>query len=462
MRYAVLAALVIAILALPALGDTVYLKNGRKLVGKTEIKEGKVIIKTDLGIMSFSLKQVERIEKDDKTLKVPKKDQTKLPGKKVGDRDWEILPDMPHHLVPYAQVEAGAKVVALNPRAGIAVHGTVAEVTKEEDNLTIRFEAPSKALFKQEDSKDYTFFRIDTNETLTKLLFFGCKAGDSITIYVEGANKRDVVFESTTGESLVVKYKEKTETIEATKTYMVRNDTAKNRALETYLKAKGFKEGDCFSFKESDGTIHMGRFVKSEHGLDVKTDASGIELTWAFIEKIEALDTKEYKARMKRLKKSESAYSPAVKPGDTARTAEKALGKADREGPGISGRINIEGADSLGLYTRFFKKQALWISSRKGLVYEVETAEGFEGKIYGMMIGSKLEDALKMTDLHFYRSNMNNPKILISSTLHPLQVRIELDSDLKVVDKIKVTDLSTAGDWVVKAGVIMRSLDKKR
>ena len=72
MRYAVLAALVIAILALPALGDTVYLKNGRKLVGKTEIKEGKVIIKTDLGIMSFSLKQVERIEKDDKTLKVPK------------------------------------------------------------------------------------------------------------------------------------------------------------------------------------------------------------------------------------------------------------------------------------------------------------------------------------------------------------------------------------------------------
>ncbi len=462
MRYAVLTALVIAVLALPALGDTVYLKNGRKLVGKTEIKGDKVIIKTDLGIMSFSLKQVERIEKDEKTLKVPKKEDKTLPGKKVGEQEWEVLPDMPHHHVPYAEVEAGAKVVALNPRAGVAVSGTVAEVVPAEDERTIRFEAPSKAVFKQDDSKDYTFYKIDTGKTLTKLLFFGCKAGDSITIYEESKRKRDVVFDSIADDKVVVKVKDESETLEASSIYMLRNDTAKVRVLETYLKSKGFKEGSCFTFKEPDGTIHMGKFVKSEEGLTIQTDAKGVELTWSFIDEIETLQSDEYDARTKRLKKSESAYSPAVKPGDGARTAETALGKADREGPGISGRINMEGADSLGLYTRFYKKQALWVSSRKGVIYEVETEEGFEGKIYGMMLKSKLEDALKATDLHFYRSNMNNPKIMISNTLYPLQVKIMLDDKLKVIDKLKVTDLSAAGDWVVKAGVIMRSLDKSK
>jgi RNase P/RNase MRP subunit p29 len=282
-----------------------------------------------------------------------------------------------------------------------------------------------------------------------------------ITLYEEGEKKKGVSFDSVVGEKVVVKVEDKAETIEASKIYMVRNDTARNRALEMYLKSKGFKEGDCFTFKEPDGTIHLGKFVKGEEGLEIETDASGVEISWSFIDEIEALTSEEYAARMKRLKKSESQYSPVVKPGENARTLETALGKPEREGPGISGRINMEGADSLGLYTRFFKNEALWVSSRKGIVYEVETDKGFKGKIYGMMIGSRLEDALKMTDLHFWRSNLNNPKILISNTLHPVQVKIMLDDKLKIVEKIKVTDLNAAGNWVVKAGVIMRRLDKK-
>jgi hypothetical protein len=187
-----------------------------------------------------------------------------------------------------------------------------------------------------------------------------------------------------------------------------------------------------------------------------------VDLTWLFVDKIEALKSDEYEARMKRLKKSKAKYSPAVKPGDNARSAEKAFGKADREGAGISGRINMEGADSLGLYTRLYKKEALWVSSRKGIIYEVETEKGYEGRIYGMMLESKLEDALKATDLHFYRSNMNSPRFLVSNTLHPLQVKIMLDSNLKIVEKVKVTDLSATSDWVEQGSMIIRRLDRDR
>jgi hypothetical protein len=460
MRYFVMAAVAIALLASPVLADTVYLKNGGKMVGKVTVKGDKVIVETELGTTSFSRKRVERIEKDDKTPRVPEK-RKELPKKGAPSEAWKVLPDMPLHHVPYAEIEAGDKLVAYNPRTGLAIFGRVKAVHTKGENRTLSFEEPSKAFFQGSDAQVFSFYKIDIGKTVAKLLFFGCEDGDQITVSIVGAKKRDLIFRELSGIEVVVKEKGKVSEKLQTKTiYIVENHSLEARALESFLKSKGLKDGDSFSFTESDGTVQMGKLVKKEKGLEIESDVPGLKVDWGFVDRISPLSKEEFDARTRRLKSSKATYSPAVKPGDVVKTAVATYGKADMEGDGISGRIGIEGASILGLYARYFANAGLWISSRKGSIYEVETADEFKGQIFGLSLGTSKEEALKATDLYFYRANVHNPRILVSETLSPLRVEIMLDSKMEKIEKVRVTDPRIAGNWVVKAGVIMRRLGK--
>ena len=450
---------VLALLTAPVLADTVYLKNGRKMVGKVTVTQDQVIIETELGMMAFSRKQVERIEKDDKTLKVPKK-STQIPGKGASERAWEMLPDMPYHHVAFADIEVGAKLVAYNPRIGLAIFGTVAEVRTVKEERTLLFEAPSKALFRGEDSTVFSFYKIDTDMTLAKLLFFGCSSGDEVVLGLNDDRKLEVVFRKVSGADVEVREGMKTpQNISIREIHRVENQSAKARALESYLKSKGMEEGGCFTFTERDGTVRMGKLVKSESGLVVESSVADLKLDWNLVDNIAKLDPTEYKKRTRHIKASKSTYDPAVKPGDKVRAAISAYGAADREGDGISGRIGVEGARALALFTSFFSKAGLWVSSRHDTIYEIETGDKFNDKIYGISLGAPLKEALAVTDIYFYRSNVNNPRIMSSDTLSPLKVELLLDSKMETVEKIRVKNPGIAGDWVVKAGVIMRRLD---
>jgi hypothetical protein len=463
MRYWILMAVLFSVFfafAQPVLADTVYLKNGRKMVGKVTVKGEEVIIETELGVMSFSRKQVKRIVKDDKTLKVPK-DKEKIPEKVDSSKTWKILPDMPFHHLPYARVKAGDKLVAYNPTNGLAIYGKVKTVETEEEERTFTLEEPSKAFFQGSDSEIFSFYKIDTDATLTKLLFFGCKDGDSITLSIEGAEKRNMIFKEISGNSVVLKEEGKTpETLNVKSIFMVENHSSKRRALESFLESKNLKEGDSFTFTESDGTIRMGKLVKKDDELVIESDISGLKVDWGLVDRIKLLSADEYKMRMRRIKASKSEYSPAVKPGDNVNALVATYGKADMEGDGISGRIGIEGANLLGLYTRHFQKAGLWVSSRKDIIYELETTRAFEGKIFGLSLNAPKNEALKTTDIYFYQSNANNPRLMVSETLAQFRVEITLDPKLGKIEKIKITDSIAAGNWVVKAGVIMRRIDK--
>jgi hypothetical protein len=365
---------------------------------------------------------------------------------------------MPHHHVEYAAITEGDKLVALNARSGMAIYGDVSSVIKKEDKLSIKFGEPTKAVFSQEDAKDFSFYKIDTPITRGKLLFFGCEQGDKLTVTVKN-EKREVVFHGLSTETVAFKKKDNPAVnVNVTEIYMVRNHSSAGRGLESFINSKGFKEDDCFTFTETDGTVRMGKLVKGDKGLEIETDVADVELNWSFVEKMEKLDSEEYEARTKRQGRSTSPYSPAIKVGDNVRAAEAAYGKADSEGAGITRNLNVQGADSLDLYTRFFKRTGLWVSSRKDVIYEIETDDGFRGKIYGLMLSAKIEDALKDTDLHFYRSNINNPRILIADTIFPVRVKIMLDSKMKYIERIKVTNLKIHGDWVENGGVIMKRL----
>lgn len=455
------AAVVLAAALAPAAADTVYLKNGRKMVGKVTVEEDKVIVETELGMMSFSRREVLRIEKDDKTLKVPKKTGT-IPRKGDADKAWEVVPDMPYHFVRYAELEVGAQVVALNPRTGITMFGTVGSVQDKDEDRKVAFDAPSSARFEGKDAEVYRFYKIDTPSTLVKLMFFSCKAEDEVTLSIGKGKPRHVVFKGLDGEELTVREGIMSpEKLDAKTVYMVENSTARSRALESYLNSKGLKEGDSFTFSESDGTLHMGKLVRGDKKLELESDVTGMKLDWAFVDRITSLSTDEYEARMKRMRDSKSPFTPAIKPGDNVRAAIAAYGKASTEGDGISNKIGIEGASALSLYTRFFAKAGLWVSSRTDAIYEIETGDGFTGKIYGLTVGALLADAMKETDLYFYRSNMNNPRIMISDTLSPITVSILLDSDMAKIEKITITNSKLAGDWVVKSGVILRRLEQE-
>ncbi len=456
MRYVVLTVMLVAFLGAPALADTVHLKNGRKMVGKVTVKGDQVIVETALGTMSFSRRQVERIEKDDKTLRVPKATKP-LPRTGTQDRPWRAVPDMPSHHVPYADITAGSKLVAYSPRNGLAIFGIVDRVKTEGEQRTFAFEPPSKTRFTGKDSQFFAFYKVDTETTQAKLMFFGCVEGDELLLRTNDGKKRNVVFRVISGKSVVIREGIKApETLEVNTIYMVINRSSKKRSLESYLKSKDLKEGDGFQFADSDGTVRMGKLVKGESGLEVQAAGPDVKLDWAFVEKMTKLTPEGYEARMKRLKTSKAAYDLAVKPGDKIDAAITAYGKPDQEGDGITGRIGIKGAQMLGLYARFFSKTGLWVSSRKNVIYELETDKGFAGNIFGLSVGLKLTEAAKLTDLNFYRANMNNPRILISDTLYPVRVAILLNPRMTEIDKIRVFDPQIAGDWVVNAGMVMR------
>ena len=111
--------------------------------------------------------------------------------------------------------------------------------------------------------------------------------------------------------------------------------------------------------------------------------------------------------------------------------------------------------------TRHFAKAGLWVSSRKDIIYEIETDEAFIGKIYGLYLEAPIKEALKSTDLYFYRSDANNARLMVSDTLSPLKVEITLDPKFEKIKKLKLTDYSIAGGWVREGDVIMRRLEKK-
>jgi len=456
MKYRFLLVLLIFAVAMPAIADTVYLKNGRKMVGKVTETQDRVIIETKLGTMSFSRKQVDRIVKDEKTLDVPRQNEA-LPEKKIGDNDWEVVPDMPYHHTPFAGLEVGAKVIAYTPRKAIAIRGTVGKVTTEEESRTVKFDSPSGAVFENEDAQKYSFYKVDTGLTLAKLMFFGCKPGDSLALNFDDGKKKQVEFKQLKGENVVLREGVKlSESVPVKDIYMVVNETARLRALEGFLKAKGLSEGDAFTYTKSDGTIKMGKLVKNSEGVALESDDSNVKLDWTFIEKLEKLDIQEYKLRKLRLKASKSAYSPAVKPDDDVRAAVAAYGKADMEGEGISGRIGVKGAELLSLYVRFFSKAGIWIASRSSKIYEIETGKGFTGKVFGLAVGDPIKDALKETDIYFYRCNVNNPRRMLSETLSPTMVEILLDPKMENIEKVTVYDSAKKSDWAVVGGVIMR------
>lgn len=251
MRYLLRAGIVLAaccIFAAPILADTVYLKNGRKMHGKVTFKGKKIIIETKLGRMSFSRREVERVERDDKTLKVPGEEK-QLPKKGDTKAAWKILPDMPYHLVPYAQIKVGDKLVAYDPRNGTAIFGNVKTIKTQEEERTTTFEEPSKAFFQGSDSDIFSFYKVDTDATLAKLLLFGCKKGDEITLFIQGTEKRDVVFVELSEKGVVFKEKAKApETLAINKIYSVENHSLRARAVESYLKSPLLQAGQPGEF----------------------------------------------------------------------------------------------------------------------------------------------------------------------------------------------------------------------
>ncbi len=461
MRYLLFVMVVIAAVCVtPLFADTVYLKNGGKMRGKVTVTEDQVIIENEMGLMAIPRREVERIEKDEYTPGGPK--VAPKPRKTASERAWEVLPEMPHHVVTFEQAESGDRLAGLSPRTATAIFGRVKEVAVEGDNRKIIFEPPSNAVFAQGDAAAFSFFRVDTDSTLAKLLFFSVLENDEITISLAGGTKRTIKFKGVSGANILVKEGIKpAETLAAKTVFMVTNPAGKSRALEAYLEDKGLEEGDHFIYTDKRGIAHMGKLLKDEGGLKIDSGLPYLKLDWIYVDNLSELAAEEYKRRMARISESKSTYSPVATIGSQVQVAVAAYGSSNIEGDGIVGRVGVEGAKTLGLYTRFFEKAGLWISSMKDTVYEIETTKEFTGAIYGLKLNIPLEHALKLSDLYFYRFNVNNPRLMVSHTLSPLRVIVTLDAKMKTIERISVADPNVKDSFEVKAGVIMRRLRPK-
>lgn len=453
-----LCAAVLVLCTTTLLADTVYFKNGRKMVGKVTLKGDQVIVENEAGTFAFSRRQVDRIKKDQK-----KPGQRVTRSKRiVPKRAWEALPDMPRHRVAFDRIERGHKLVGVDPREAMTVFARVKSVSIGAEGSTVTFGEPAESIFKRRHTEFFTFFKVDSDTTRAKLLFFGAVAGDTLTLSLTNDSSRSVTFKGLFGAHIVVREGVKArETLPASSIYMVRNKTGKARALESYLKHKGMREGDLVRFTGADGVVYTGKLVRGKSGMEVESEARKFVLDWPLAEKLSAISTGEYEGRTMRVQDSKAAYTLVVKPGDDVRAALAAYGEPDEEGNGITGEVGFQGTKAANLYTRHFAKKGIWISSRDKTIYEVEVEKGFDGKIFGIGIGDKIRKLSDLTDIRFYRPEPKE-RILVSDTLEPLRVTVIFDQKTGVIERITVTDTKRAREWGVKADAMLRKRAEKQ